>query len=107
MKQLSRESHLRCLIRRNQNFKRLFLNDQDQIKPEAQDFFKWLYQFCYMSRPSYLMNPKTGGIDPLATHVAEGRREVYVTLLELIDADSVKLTRQLTKLQEEPPDDDR
>lgn len=108
MKQIGREEHLKKIIARNRNFRRLFLDDNNQVKDEAKDFFEWLNRFCFMNRPTYLMNPKTGNVDPLATHIAEARREVALNIYELIDVNSDRLTRQLTNLQqEEEHDDDR
>lgn len=93
--------HLQKLIQRNRNFRRLFYDDLGAIRPEALDYFEWLKMFCYGARAPYLQNPQTGMIDNSATYVAIGRQEVYFRTLELLDADSKVIDRQIKNLQQQ------
>lgn len=96
---------LENLINRTVNYQRLFLDDQKNYKLESLEFFSWLHKFCHVDRPSYKMNPNTGQIDPYATHVAEGRREVYCEIIRLMKIDERKLMIQMSTLKKEDYDE--
>jgi hypothetical protein len=53
-----------------------------------------LAKFCYVAKPTPKVNPITGGVDPLATMLAEGRREVFLRItayLNLTQEDVAKM----------------
>lgn len=93
------------LINRTVAYRRLFFNEKQELKIEAAEFFQWLHKFCFADRPSYRQNPQTGEIDPYATHVAEGRREVYNEILKLMRLDERKLMIQMSQLKPEDYDE--
>lgn len=81
----SRIQHLERMLLRSRAFKRLFLDDKTgALKEDAEIVIRELAHFCHVTRPSYKISPKSGTIDPLATHVAEGRREVFMRITSLI-----------------------
>jgi len=93
------------LINRTVAYRRLFMDEKQDFKPEAAEFFKWLHKFCFADRVSYRQNPQTGMIDPYATHVAEGRREVYNEIMRLMKLDERKLMIQMSQLKPEDYDE--
>lgn len=95
------KAKLEYLIHRKRQVRIFFLDDQDNIKPQAQFFMKWLHQFCHAERAVYKQNPSTGVIDPYATHVAAGRLEVYQELMRLLSTNEDNLVRQLNQLKED------
>lgn len=92
---------LERLLHRNRQLKILFFNDKDELKPEAKYYFAWLKRFCHADRSCYKQNPITGSIDTTATHVAEGRREVWLEHQRRLALDTELITRQLNSIQEE------
>lgn len=93
--------HFEKLLHRHRQLKILFFNDRDELKPEAKYYFAWLKKFCYADRPCYKQNPITGSIDQTATHVAEGRREVWLAHQDRLSLDTVAITRQIQSIEEE------
>ena len=93
--------HLQMMVTRKRQLRRFFFDDKEQIKPEAQRFMLWLRHFCHADRPSYKQNPQSGVIDPYATHIAEGRREVWTELQRLLHIDPMKVDRQMNQLKED------
>ena len=95
------KSVLKYRIHRKRQLRIFFIDDHDNIKPQAQFFMKWLHQFCHADRAVYKVNPGSGVIDPYATHVAAGRQEVYQEFLKLLSTNEDALVRQLQQLEKD------
>lgn len=46
-----------------------------------------LRRFCHADRPTIKISPLTGTVDPIATAVAEGQRQVWLRIMEHLKAD--------------------
>lgn len=84
-----------------QAYRQLFLNDEGKMKPEAMVVMRDLARFCYANKASAKMSPKSGMIDPYATHIADGRREVFLRLTNQVNVDDAVFNRLLTQYYEE------
>jgi hypothetical protein len=69
--------------RRREAYRRLFLGDNGEIKPDAQVILRDLKAFC---RANGIIGYRTqqGTIDPLAMVNANGRREVWDRLMHFL-----------------------
>lgn len=79
--QLFREQRLRAAVRR-------VLHPDN---PDGALLMAALSEFCYWRRTAVIVSPQTGAVDPFATGVAEGRREVLLWLLERASIDDAQL----------------
>jgi hypothetical protein len=50
-----------------------------------------LAHFCHYNRPIPKISPITGSVDPIAMAVAAGRHEVFLRIIEMIDANDQKI----------------
>lgn len=78
---LFREQRLRDAVRR-------VLNPEN---PDGRVLVAALAEFCHHRRSSVLVSPQTGCVDPVAMGVAEGRREVFLWLLQKASIDDAEL----------------
>lgn len=86
----------KILARRN-FYRRLFLNDDGSLKPDAEEVIKDLARFCRLHRSTSVVSMTTRQTDVPATFQAEGRREVILRILghlHVSDADLVRLTER-------------
>lgn len=90
--------HFKRLLRRNREFKVLFLDEHNEIRPEAMPFFRWLRDFCYVQKARYKVN-QGGMIDPNATLITVGRHEVYCQLMGMIDVDDQILIKKIQQIE--------
>jgi hypothetical protein len=91
---------LHKLIKRRYSYRAIFLDETGRLKFTAAPAMADLKRFCYADKPTVLVSPKTGAIDPLAMAHAEGRREVWLRIQHYLQLDE----DQLLKLKEEPHD---
>lgn len=82
-----RREYIQRLISRRRAFKSLFLDENNRLKPDAKMVMSELAAFCYAGKPSHKIS-RNGTIDPYATHVAEGRREVYLRIVAMLANDT-------------------
>ncbi len=75
-------------LNRVRAYRRLFLDDNGRLKPEAEAVLSDLYDFTRFY--------KTGPADPQALAVLEGGRQVVRHILKQTRATSQELSRQLT-----------
>jgi hypothetical protein len=78
---LLRERRIRAALRR------LF----DPANQDGQAIVAWLADFCHARRSSVMVSAQTGNVDPLATAVAEGRREVFLAIVQRAGLDDRQL----------------
>lgn len=91
---------LNRLNKRRAAYRALFLQQDDQVKPAARDVLLDLKRFCHAGKPTYKVGGN-GAIDPLASAVAEGRREVWLRIVEHLELED----RFIVNLREEHPNE--
>lgn len=82
-------------------YRQLFLNDDGKLKPEGLIVLRDLARYCYATKGAAKMSPKSGMIDPYATHIADGRREVHLRIVNQINVDDAVFNRLITQYYEE------
>ncbi len=84
---LFRQQRLRDAVRRVMN----------PENPDGRVMLAALAEFCHYRRSSVLVSPQTGCVDPVAVGVAEGRREVFLWLLEKASIDDAALDEAIKR----------
>jgi len=65
------------IMRKKLAYKRVFLDGDGNLGPEAKAVFDDLRKFCRATSSTAMVSPISKTIDPLAMAMAEGRREVW------------------------------
>ena len=86
---------------RRRAWQRLMLDDQRQATPDAEIALKDLARFCRAHQPTAVYSHVRGAMDPIASARLDGRREVWLRIVENLHLDE----RFLTNLREGPSDD--
>lgn len=82
-------------------YRRLLLGDDQRPNADAEIVLKDLARFCRAHRSTAVFSQIRGTLDPLASARADGRREVFLRIVEHLHLDD----RFLTNLREGPNDD--
>ncbi len=82
-------------------YQRLLLGNQGLPTPDAEIILKDLARFCRAHRSTAVFSNIRGTLDPLASARADGRREVFLRIVEHLHLDE----RFLTNLREGPNDE--
>ena len=98
---LLRKKRIERQLGTRQAYRQLFLNDDGKIKPEGMAVLRDLARFCYATKSAAKMSPKSGMIDPYATHIADGRREVHLRIINQINVEDAVFNRLITQYYEE------
>lgn len=77
-----------------------FLNNDGTLNENGKRAMKDLAHFCYANRSCIKMSPKAGTIDPIATAVAEARREVFLRITQAMNLDDQELQRLINQPEE-------
>src|SRR4051812_9320159 len=80
------------LFNKSKAYKRVFMKD-GKLTKDAEVVIKDLAKFCKANQSTTVFNPISRSVDPLASAIADGRREVYLRLsnyLKLDEADFIK-----------------
>ena len=91
----------RKIFARRLAWKRALLNDQGHLTADGEIILKDLARFCRAHRSTAVFSHIRGALDPLASARADGRREVYLRIVENLHLDE----RFLVNLREGPTDD--
>lgn len=91
----------RKILGRRLAWQRLLLAEPGRLTVDAEIVLKDLARFCRAHRSTAVYSPTRGAIDPIASARADGRREVYLRIVENLHLDE----RFLTNLREGPNDD--
>ena len=94
-KQLEKKISLR------QAYQTCFLGDNGKPSKEAQMILRDLANYCHGKKSTAKVNTVSGMIDPLATHLAEGQRRVFLYVLNNINTDDFMFNRLITQYYEE------
>lgn len=85
------------LIGRRKSYRSCFLGGDGKLSPDGEIVMNDLMKFC-RSLKSTAQLTASGSIDPYATHLAEGRREVLIriqSMLGVSDMDLRELAQQM------------
>ena len=84
---------LSALLSRRYHYRGCFLNEQGQTTPQGIAVLKDLARYC----DAYRTTMKTGpsGIDPHASAVAEGRRQVWLRLQAMLRLPDEEILRSM------------
>lgn len=97
---------LKQIFARRQAWRALFRDDAGQLTLAGSTILSDLRQFCYADRPTIKVSPVTGSVDPIAMAVAEGRREVWLRIAEMLKLDDRDLQALLKQHNDEVFNDD-
>lgn len=68
-------------------FRRAFLTDDHQLNADGKVMLADLRDFCRADKSTVIVSPTTRQVDPHASMVAEGRREVYLRIIQMLHID--------------------
>lgn len=74
-----------------QSLRACFLDDKGKPTDHGMRLLTYLAWFCHSNRSSIKLNRT--GVDPMATAMAEGRREVWLFIQDYMHLDEQELTR--------------
>ncbi len=86
------------LFKKVSAYRRLFLNNQGELHPDAAIVLNDLANFCGAHKPS--LRNGAQGVDPFATVYAEGRREAWLRIFTFLNVDERKLMKQMQAVQQ-------
>lgn len=89
------------ILARRLAWKRVLLKDDGTPTPDGDIILKDLARFCRAHRSTAVFSHIRGALDPLASARADGRREVWLRIVEHLHLDE----RFLTNLREGSNDD--
>lgn len=88
---------LQKILNRRQAYRRIFLDGEGKLTPDAEVVFNDLAKFCRLHRSTSVVSMVSRQTDVPATFQAEGRREVILRVLghlHVDDADLVRITER-------------
>jgi hypothetical protein len=81
------------ILNRRQAYRRLFLDGEGKLTPDAEAVFSDLTRFCRLHRSTTIVSTVSRQTDVPATFQAEGRREVILRILGHLHVDDADLLR--------------
>lgn len=84
---------LERILNRRRAYRRIFLNDDGKLKPDAEAIIADLARFCRLHRSTTVVSTVSRQTDVPATFQAEGRREVILRILGHLHVDDADLLR--------------
>jgi len=72
------------MLKVKQAYKALFIGDNGELNEHAKLIMEDLASFCRAHSSTAVMSPATKCIDPLASMLAEGRREAYMRIDQMV-----------------------
>ncbi|CAG9193544.1 conserved hypothetical protein [Burkholderia gladioli] len=88
---------------RREYYRRCFFDASGRLTPAGDAVLADLAVFCRADRSTVITSPVQRTVDPLATCVAEGRREVYVRILQILSMTDAQLN-SLKRDHDEAPE---
>jgi hypothetical protein len=92
----------KLIFRRRQAWQATMLNERGELTPDGRVIMRDLARFCRAHRSTAVFSHIRGVLDPLASARADGRREVYLRIVENLHLDE----RFLVNLREGANDND-
>lgn len=81
----------RRLFARREAYRALFVGPDGRLSPYGERVLKDLAKFCRADRSTATVSPVSRTIDPHAMAIAEGRREVFLRIVNTINMDVTQL----------------
>lgn len=78
------------LMKRRMSYRACFMGEDGKLSQEGERVMRDLAKFCRAMQSTAQVGPD-GKIDPIATHIAEGRREVYLRIQSQLGVDDRNL----------------
>lgn len=72
---------------RRRAYASLFFGDNGELRPDAQIMLKDLARFCRAHKSTAVYSHVRGAMDPVASARADGRREVWLRIVEHLHLD--------------------
>lgn len=101
---MNHKSHITARImatlRKRDLVKQLLLDNKDNFNPGARVLMAELSRFCFVRKSAIKVSKITGSIDPIAMAVAEGRREVFMRIIDILgfsDEQALKMLEQINE----------
>lgn len=82
-------------------YRKLFLTETGAFKAEAVEVLKDLSEFCRFTRSTVAVSMVQNTVDPLATILAEGRREVFLKVVNNLSPDVYDLYNRMIRQRAE------
>lgn len=89
------------ILRRKRSYRRIFLDGDGNLGPEAKVVIDDLRRFCRATGSTAVVSPISKTIDPMAMAMAEGRREVFNRIMAHLYVNE----KQVFELNESGKDD--
>lgn len=93
-------SLIRLNLRRSRAFRKVF-GESGKRNKEQEIVLKVLADFCRVKESSVTVSPVSKQVDPLATCVAEGRREVMNRIIHFISLPQEELIRIIQEAEKD------
>ncbi len=93
------KAFIKRLFSRRAAYQRTFLGDDNLPHKDGAIVLADLKRFCYVERTTAKVSLATQTIDPMAMAFAEGRREVFMRLIQFLNLDDAAIHR-LTEPQQ-------
>lgn len=81
------------LFRRRMSYKAIFLTDRGELSPAGRIVMADLTKFCRGLTSTTVVSPTSGMVDPHASGLAEGRREVWLRIMKELGLDAMEAMR--------------
>lgn len=78
------------LFRRRMSYKALFLTERGDLSPAGKVVLADLTKFCRGMTSTTVVSPVSGTVDPHASGLAEGRREVWLRIMKELGLDAME-----------------
>ncbi len=104
--QAANEAYADRLIEERRVFRAVFFGEAGRYSRDAEAVMKHLEKFCYVNKSTLKVSPQTAVVDPLATAAAEGRREVYLRIRELLEASDEKFNAMIEHIRNSNKDEE-
>src|SRR5712671_5806501 len=88
------------IFRRAQSYRGCFMDDKGHLSRAGEIVLTDLRRFCRGNSSTVAISPVMKTIDPLAMAMAEGRREVWLRIIETLNLDEHAVAK-LKELREE------
>lgn len=81
------------LFRRSAAYQALFLRPDGEVAPHSETVLRDLARYCYVNKPTLKVSPVSGRADPIAMAFAEGRRDVFNRIAQMVRLTPDQITR--------------
>ena len=85
------------LLNRKRSYRRIFIGDDGELHESGRIVMSDLKAFCRGGQSTTMVSPVSRTVDPLASAQAEGRREVYDRIVQMLHLPE----RTITELEQD------